>query len=495
MPAPQTVTPSERGLDPTSYEVRETHTGLVFLAGGFAYKAKKPIVTDFLDFRAADERERVCEREVLLNRRLAPQSYLGVGHFMSPDGTAPEPVVVMHRYHDRIRLRSMVERGEPVERHLGDLAEHLATFHAGAERSPDIDDAATVARIAERWQENLSELSRLGAESGIPTGHICEARRLSMSYIAGRKPLFDARIDAKRIVDGHGDLLADDIFCASSGPVPLDCLEFDDRLRYIDGLDDAAFLAMDLEFLDRRDLSVLFLDSYRRAAQDDAPQSLAHFYIAYRAVVRAKVDCIRMSQGRGGADDDARRHLDVALDHLQAATARLILIGGGPGSGKSTLAAALRESLDAEVISTDVVRRELQQSGALSGSAGDVDGGLYTPGNVARVYAVVLERAAGVLARGRSVILDGTWRDPRQRQKAMEVAQRSSAALVEIACQADLSLSQHRIGTRGPTSSDATAAIAAEITAAPWPGAHTVDTSRPLAESVAEAQRICCLAF
>lgn len=495
MPAPRTVAPSEEGLTPTSCEVRETHTGLVFLAGGFAYKAKKPIATDFLDFRSVDERERVCEREVLLNRRLAPESYLGVGHFIPPDGTAPEPVIVMHRYQDRIRLRSMVEQGEPVEPHLTDLAGRLAAFHARAERSPDIDEAATVSRIAERWQENLSELDRLGAESGFSPAQICEARRLAMSYIAGRKLLFDARTGERRIVDGHGDLLADDIFCTTSGPVPLDCLEFDDQLRYVDGLDDAAFLAMDLEFLGRPDLSALFLDSYRHAAEDGAPQSLAHFYIAYRAVVRAKVDCIRMSQGRGGADEDARQHLELALDHLRAATARLILIGGGPGTGKSTLAAALHESLDAEVISTDVVRRELQRSGDLSGSAGDVDGGLYAPGNVARVYAVVLERAAGVLARGSSVILDGTWRDPRQRQRAMEVAQRSSATMVEIACQADLSLSQHRIGTRGPTSSDATAAIAAEITSAPWPGAHTVDTSRPLAESIADAQRICCLAY
>ncbi|AQA05127.1 hypothetical protein BVC93_25050 [Mycobacterium sp. MS1601] len=475
-------------------EVRETHTGIVVLVGDRAYKSKKAVVTDFLDFRTRETRERACAREVDLNRRLAPTSYLGVGHFHTPDGAAPEPVVVMKRYSEDIRLRPMLERGEPTERHLTALARTLARFHAGAARSPVIDNCASVTGIAGRWQENLSALDRFAGEL-VTAEQICELRRLAMRFLAGRAPLFASRVAEHRVIDGHGDLTTDDIFCTEDGPVPLDCLEFDDQLRYVDGIDDAAFLAMDLEFLGRPELAALFLDSYRRAAADPAPTTLAHFYIAYRAVVRAKVDCIKVTQGQRAARADVYRHIDVAQRHLRSGTVRLVLIGGGPGTGKSTLASALRDVLGAQVISTDLVRRELQHRGRITGEVGDVDRGLYDPANVSAVYAEVLERAGQALGLGRSVILDGTWRDARQRRRAFDLAQRASAALVQLCCTTNLSEAQSRLTARGPTDSDATARVAEQITNQPWPGAHVVDTGRPVAESVTHAQSICSAAF
>src|SRR6185503_19575808 len=153
------------------------------------------------------------------------------------------------------------------------------------------------------------------------------------------------------------------------GPVILDCLEFDDALRYVDTIDDAAFLAMDLEFLDRRDLGDLFMQQYLSLSGDTAPAGLQDFYIAYRAVVRAKVDCVRVTQGHREAAADARRHLDIALEHLRAGTVRLVVIGGGPGTGKTTLAHALAERIQADVISTDDVRRQLLRAGAITGAA------------------------------------------------------------------------------------------------------------------------------
>ncbi|ORV37396.1 hypothetical protein AWC01_16280 [Mycobacterium doricum] len=474
-------------------EVHETHTGVVVLLGDKAYKVKKPVVTDFLDFRTAGQREAVCAREVALNSRLAPGSYLGVAHLQSPGHDAPEPVVVMHRYPDDYRLRSMVARGEPTEHHLTRLASTLARFHATAERSTEIDACATTAAVGERWCENLTELDHHA--DTVSAGAVDEIRRLALRYLDGRAPLFAGRIADRRIVDGHGDLIADDVFCTPDGPIALDCLEFDDRLRFVDGIDDAAFLAMDLEFLGRRDLADHFLGQYLQLAGDTAPRSLIDFYIAYRAVVRAKVDCIRVAQGRSGAAADARRHLELAAHHLRAATVRLVLVGGGPGTGKTTLSEALGDSVGAQVISTDNVRRELQGSGTLHGDAGALDSGLYSPDNVALVYDTVLARAAALLAHGESVILDGTWRDPRQRRAARRCAEEAFAVLVELACATGLSAAQERIERRSATASDATPELAAGITAPVWSGAHRVDTGRPLADSVAEAQQICCLAF
>ena len=287
---------------------------------------------------------------------------------------------------------------------------------------------ATVGAIDQRWRENLSELDRYAgmAISGVSDESIERIQRLAAEFISGRALLFTRRIEEGCIVDGHGDLLADDIFWVDGEPALLDCLEFDDELRYVDRIDDAAFLAMDLEFLGRKDLGDYFLERYVAHSADTAPSSLRDFYIAYRAVVRAKVDCVRLSQGKSEAAVDAARHLAIATEHLENGAVRLALIGGNPGTGKSTLARALAEKVGAQVISTDDVRRELRESGAITGDAGVLDAGLYSPDNVATVYEVALRRARMCLGNGQSVILDGTWRDPQIRAHAHRLATRNA---------------------------------------------------------------------
>jgi aminoglycoside phosphotransferase family enzyme/predicted kinase len=480
-----------------SAEVRETHTGIVFLIGDKAYKAKKPVRTDFLDFSTVERRERACAHEVIVNSRLAPDSYLGVAHFSFPSGGPDEPVIVMHRYPDAFRLAWLVEHGQPVDHQLRAIAETLARFHQEAPRDRAIDAQGGVCAISERWQQNLAELHRY-ADGVIAQETIREIDRLATQFISGRTALFAQRITDRRAVDGHGDLLADDIFCLPDGPpILLDCLDFDDRLRYLDSIDDAAFLAMVLEFLGRKDLGDSFLDEYARRADDNAPRALKDFYIAYRALVRAKVDCVRIAQGHPEAVAAARRHLDIALGHLRTGTVRLVIVGGGPGTGKTTLARGLGEQIGAQVISTDDVRRELRQSGAIGGAPDIVDAGLYAPDNVSAVYDEVLRRAHMCLCGGVSVILDGTWRDVGQRERARRLAKKCSAPIVEFTCTLALEQAAVRIQNRAATTSDATPAIAAALAEqdSGCQDGHAIDTSRPLSDSVAEAHQICCLAF
>lgn len=479
--------------------VAETHTGMVFLVGDKAYKVKKPIVTDFLDFSTVERREHACNREVALNRRLAPESYLGVAHFTLPGCGAAEPVIVMRRYPDEWRLATKVLRGEPVEQELSAIADLLVRFHATAVRGGEVDAQAQVDAIAGRWQENVTELAKFagGIVSGLSPNVVGEIDRLATRYIAGRALLFSSRIGDRKIVDGHADLLADDIFCLAGGPALLDCLEFDDRLRYVDVADDAAFLAMDLEFLGRPDLGEYFLQQYRRFSADDSPASLHDFYIAYRAVVRAKVDCISHTQGDVDAASRAQRHLEIAHRHLRAGAVRLILVGGGPGTGKTTLARSLAERIGAHVISTDDVRAEMVAKGEIAGVAGVLGKGLYTDEKVDAVYDAVLHAADLSLSSGYSVILDGTWRDARHRDRARSLAVEKSAAMIEFSCTATLATAVDRIRSRTKTTSQATpeiaAALAAEHLTEPWAHAHPVDMTRPVAESVAEAQQICLL--
>ena len=156
---------------------------------------------------------------------------------------------------------------------------------------------------------------------------------------------------------------------------------------------------MDLEFLGRKDLGDYFLERYAVHSGDRAPSSLRDFYIAYRAVVRAKVDCVRASQGKSEAAKNAARHLAIATQYLENGSVRLALIAGNPGTGKSTVARALAEKVGAQVISTDDVRRELRVSGVITGDPGVLDAGLYRRNNVRMVYEVALHRAPHPLGR------------------------------------------------------------------------------------------------
>jgi uncharacterized protein len=204
---------------------------------------------------------------------------------------------------------------------------------------------------------------------------------------------------------------------------------------------------MDLEICGRKDLADYFLDAYRRRADDPAPRSLMDFYVAYRAVVRAKVDCVCYGQG-----------------HPEAAT--------------------------------DDVRRDLQGMGAITGRVGDLDAGLYAPENVAVVYDEVLRRARVILCSGSSVILDGTWRDAGQRQKARKLAAEAAVPVVELTCSVPQGEATARIEGRTGSSSEATPEIAEALR--PHGGeshyGHPIDTSHPVAETVAEARQICRLA-
>lgn len=472
-------------------EAHETHSAVVVLVSDRAYKFKKPVVTDFLDFSTVQRRENACAREVELNSRLASGSYLGIAHISDPQCGGAEPLVVMRRYRESDRLARMAQNGDQLHGELDAVAGVLSRFHADAQRGPEVDAQAEVGAVAARWRANLAEMQPFVGPV-VNAADMARVSRLFTQYISGRAPLFAERIEQNRIVDGHGDLLADDIFCQPDGPVLLDCLDFDDRLRYVDGIDDAGFLAMDLEFLGRKDLADYFLDRYSGLCSDHAPSSLKHFYIAYRAVVRSKVDCVRVSQGNPDAGKAAREHLSLAADHLNAGTVRAVLVGGGPGTGKTTLSHALADCVGAVVVSSDDVRRELQHAKVIAGEAGVLGAGLYSADNVQAVYDTMLRHAGGHLGHGRSVILDATWREPAHRLRAHELAVQSHAALLELVCRSSVGLATERVSARPPGASDADAFIADALGREDdgWITAHPIDTSRPLPDCVGDAEQL-----
>ncbi|WP_258307280.1 bifunctional aminoglycoside phosphotransferase/ATP-binding protein [Gordonia paraffinivorans] len=477
-------------------EVRETHSGIVVLCGDRALKAKKPVVTDFLDFGSVEKREEACRREVRLNRRLAPQAYLGVGHVCTP-GEAPEPLVVMARLPEKYKLTNLLKASGPdgeedVVAEIGRLAALIARFHHDADRGPEISRQGTSTAVWDRWQANLREIRELGPPERI--GDLLdEIGVLAEEFIAGRDEIFDERIVEGRVVDGHGDLLAEDTFCMPDGPLVLDCLDFDSRLRSVDGVDDIAFLAMDIEYRGHRRLADLLVSAYLTEANDSAPRSLIDQYIAYRAIVRAKVDLIRATQGDADGAGRALSHALLARDHLRSAQVRLGLVGGLPGTGKSTVSRALADEVGAQLFSSDAVRHELRRAGALTGTAGDFGAGLYSAANTRIVYETLLSRARQHLIRGESVILDASWTDAEFRRLAHSVADSCHAATIEMRCVVDPQVAVRRIIERADAHhSDATPEIAAEMAARAdehWPDAVDIDTGGAVENAVESAMR------
>ncbi|MBM7231440.1 MULTISPECIES: bifunctional aminoglycoside phosphotransferase/ATP-binding protein [Dietzia] len=473
--------------------VVETHSALIFLWGDEAHKVRKPVDLGFLDNTTVGARGEQSRREVELNSRLAPDVYRGVLEVRGPDGEVVDHVVWMRRLPARRSLASLVRlRAESglgggdtdIGVGLTEAARQIARLHAAGPRSEEIDAAGTPAAVAGLWARSLEHLRRLDVGRDAPE-IVDDIESLATDYLRGRGPLLESRVAAGRIVDGHGDLLAADVYLLDDGPRVIDCLEFDDLLRYGDAVLDIGFLAMDLDASGARDLAVVLLGAYREASGDDAPPSLIHHYIGYRAIVRSKVTAIRAEQaadGDGGRGD-ARRALglaDLAVDSLLRARVRLVLVGGVSGSGKSTLAAPLAEALGAELLRSDVVRADVVRADVVREQA-DPGSDRYSEEAVGAVYAEMLARAAASLALGRSVVLDATWLEPRRRAEAETVAADAHAELVEISCTAPRDELVRRITDRaraGSDPSEATIEVLDDQLARPaaWPEAIEVDT-------------------
>ena len=478
--------------EPDYLALRETHCAGLLLVGDRAYKFKKPVDFGFLDFSTPEKRADACRREVQLNRRFSPDVYLGVADLVLPGGEH-EAVVVMRRMPDDRRLSTLVRAGADIGDALRHLAHQLAAAHAVTPRAAQIDEEAGLGRLRRRWDASFDQAMSL-TPGILDRSVVTDVRLLTHRFLDGREALFKQRVDDGCAVDGHGDLMTDDVFCLDDGPRALDCLEFDDRLRFLDRLDDACFLAMDLERLDAPELGAHFLGWFAEFSGDPAPPSLVHHYIAYRAFVRAKVAGLRADQGAPAAVE-ARRLADLARGHLEAGAVALILVGGAPGTGKTTVAGALADRLGMVVLSSDRIRKELAGLDPETAAASALHSGIYDTTHTARTYAEMLRRARLLLELGESVVLDASWGSVEHRAAARSLAVDTSSDLRELCCSAPEDVVVRRVTGRIGSAhlvSDADVDVATALARgrASWPQATVVDTRADVVESVDAATRL-----
>lgn len=438
----------------------------------------------FLDFAETEDRLAEIDRELMLNRRIAPDVYLGVAD-VTENEILVDRLLVMRRLPDDRRLATLLTeaavvadgdderpgRTGGVDACLRAVARTIATFHVGL---PPVDEPrpASVEAVARNWQDNFEAVQAF-ADDVIDRSDLERARALVKEYLVGRADLFAQRIHEGFVRDGHGDLIADDIFCLDDGPRIIDCLAFDDSLRIGDVLLDIAFLVMDVERLAGSDKAQLLLDAYREFAGEAMPDSLLHHYIAYRAGVRAKVACLRHAQGDPGSADSARTHHRLMLDHLERARVRLIMVGGGPGTGKSTLARQLGDRLGLPVLVTDEIRKDITRTPRTEHRPTPPGQGIYDRATTDAAYGEMLREAELLLEQGSGAVLDASWSHARHRDDARRLADSGAAELVEFECVVDPATAKERIRRRNQTRadvSDATEEIVDHLagTSDPW---------------------------
>jgi len=454
-------------------ELHETHVSWVVLAGPYAYKLKKPVTLGFVDFSTFARRAANCEAEVQLNRRMAPDVYLGVVDVVERDGEIRvggpgrvlERAVWMRRLPAEGMLSRLLAREEATPALIRRIARMVARFHATAATGPGVDEYGDRSNIDAHWQGNLREIEPY-LEVTLPSWELKVIRRYVGRFLDANDRLFTRRIATHRVRDGHGDLHSNSICLVDDRIVAFDCIEFAAGYRCGDVAAEVAFLSMDLDHAGRADLGWIFVDEYVRRSSDSEVGTLLDFYKCYRAFVRGKVLSLRLAEAslpdptRQEITAEARAYFDLAFAYAGGAPRPLILVTCGlPGTGKTTLARTLARRLALVPISTDVVRKQLARLAPTEHPTAAFGAGLYTPEMTRRTYAAVRALGARWLRRGVSVVLDGTFAEARQRALVRRMATRLGAHVLFVLTQADDATVRARLETRAadPTNvSDAT---------------------------------------
>jgi len=435
----------------------ETHISHLFLAGDRAWKLKRAIRLNFLDFSTLDLRHTTCEREVALNRRTAPDLYLGVtpvtwdGHSLAVGGSG-EPVewlIEMRRFDQETLFHRLAERGVLTRPLVASFAEQVIAFHASAERRLDKGGAAAIRATAADVADNLRAVS----SSVLAPADIEDWARCIDDAFSGEAALLDTRRDSGFVRLCHGDMHLANICVVDGRPALFDCIEFNDDIACIDVLFDLAFALMDLLYHGLPEAANLVLSRYLSATRDFSGLPAMPAFLSLRAAIRAMALGMNASTDTGVAG--ARCYLALAGALLARPVKCLVAVGGLSGTGKSTLAAALAcriaPGAGAPVVSSDVVRKRLMgvaPEQALPQEA-------YSPEISAKVYSRLFQDVAAALAAGQAVIADATFVRPQDRQRLRETAAAAGAPFHGLWLEAPADVLRGRVAARRGDPSDA----------------------------------------
>lgn len=487
---------------PAPVERVETHAAVVLLAGDRAFKMKRAVRYSFLDFSTAERRRRALLRELELNRRTAPELYLRVVAVVRrPDGSLAlegegEPLewlLEMRRFPDEARLDRVAARGGLTPALVEALAREIVHVQREAPVRPRAGGAAGLRRVI---AGNAADLRAL-VPAVFPAAAVEELVAATDDAFDRMCALLERRREGGRVRHCHGDLHLGNIVLLDGRPVLFDCIEFDDELASIDVLYDLAFLVMDLLERQLGDAAWRLLQTWNDEVVDDAGLATLPLFLSVRAAIRAKVE--GFAAGLEGNRERASRHLVAARTYLALARRllcprppRLIALGGVSGTGKSSLARALAPRLGAApgaiVLRTDMVRKRLfglRPTQRLPETA-------YRAEISARVFGIVARRARILLEAGRTVICDGVYGEPVQRQRIEQVARELGVPFAAYWLEAPREVLERRVAARANDASDADVRVLRrqldhiDTAAVTW---RRVDAARPVEEVAADILR------
>lgn len=449
---------------------RETHISKVFLTGSYVYKIKKPLDLEFLDYTSLAKRKYYCRQETILNRRLSHNIYLGVvaitfakgRYYLEGPGKTIEYAVKMRQLPEDRSLQELLRRGKIERAAIATLARILAVFYNQAATGKVINTFGTTAAVRTRFEENFVQTERFVGEL-IDERIFQIIRAACRSFLQRRKALFQHRIETEKIRDCHGDLRSGHIYFADGIQI-IDCIDFNENFRYSDITSDLAFLAMDLDFEGFPEIAWELLNAYVESTDDPDVFVLLDFYKCHRALVRAKVNCLRLEHeclGKSGKKrlrSEITRYMDLAYQYaVQFTRPTLWVVCGMPASGKSTIAAELSKILRINVLRSDRVRKEL--FGLKSDVPVDLpfEAGIYSKGAGSFTYGKLLLLAHEEIENGDSVIMDATFNSEHHRREALRLAANQDANIIFIECVTPENVIKERIMRREtePSISDA----------------------------------------
>ena len=441
-----------------SIELLQTHISWVLLTGEYAYKLKKPVDFGFVNFTTLERRQRFCDEEVRLNRRLAADLYLGVRPVYGPPeraalhgtGKPIEWAVQMRQFSQDRLMPAALERGEVKPGDFDQLADTLADFHAAADAARAEDRFGDLASVLDPVNANFAALDRVPEAAGC----VAELRAWCDAEFARLRPLFEERKRDRRIRECHGDLHLGNMVFREGRIEVFDCLEFNASLRWVDVLSEIAFLVTDLAERKRPDAAYRVLNRWLERTGDYAGLGTWRWYFVYRALVRAKVAALRLSQGEQSAEerashhDDVRRYLALAKETVAPRPTGLIVTHGVSGTGKSFVTQSLCEDLGAVRIRSDVERKRLFGTWGQPGKT-RLDGDPYRPEISRRLYEDLLPATArDVLQAGFPTIVDATYLRHKDRERMRQVAADANVPFLLLDFQVSPETARARIAER-----------------------------------------------
>lgn len=454
----------------THIELIETHISWVLLTGQYAYKIKKNVQFDFLDFSTLDKRHFYCQEELRFNSRFAPDLYLQVVPItgspqhpqMNGSGEAIEYAVQMQQFDGGQLLSHIADRGELSPAIIDQLAELTAEFHRHAASDTSSSHFGTPQETHHWFQGNFAHIKPLVNDERF-LQQILLLEQWGEQTLLKNKRLMELRKQQGFIRECHGDLHLGNITLIDNKVTPFDGIEFNPGLHWIDVSSEIAFVVMDLQQRGFDQLAYRFLNRYLSTTGDYEGLALLPYYLVYRALVRCKVALLRWEQHQNPQDlQEAESYAYLAENFSQPESPKLFITHGYSGSGKSTFSTQIAESLGIIHLRSDIERKRLIDKSQKS-SSNEVNQGFYTPENVLLVYRRLVELASAILGAGFPVLIDAAFLQTKQRDLFATLASEKQVDFVILDFCAPEQELKRRIYERQQSGNDASEATLAVL--------------------------------